>query len=110
MKENPRYVIVVYLGDQSVAVDLSHGNAKYGTTFFKTVPSVLRRLEEPESTSKLPIRAYKDEVKGATNNPLLHPRNPQQVPIFPQLSVFGIYSLSTATKCLIHHKTLYRGL
>ena len=68
-------VLVHYLGDENIARDFVHGNAKHNreSLYVRTCPSVLRNLEKKcitDSTSKV----YKSEVtKGppATHRPVL---------------------------------------
>lgn len=73
-------VLVHYIGDESTASEFPHGNAKTRHNFYRTCPSVLRKMS---SEHDAPGTVYKSYVSGSVcpvkYQPSLVPRNSKQV-------------------------------
>lgn len=69
-------VLVHYIGNEQIAVQYPHGNAKNTTnSFYRTPPSVLRKLS---TSTDLPSNTYKEAVS-TCKKPEMAPRNSRQI-------------------------------
>ena len=84
MSKEENYVLIHYMGDNSTAVQYSHGNCKNKHSqqkkFIRTCPSVLNTLKK---TTAPPANVYKNLVSSPCHSPdlqpVLIPRNVKQV-------------------------------
>ena len=75
------FILIHYMGDESVAKGFSHGNSKEkATPHIRTCPSVLRAMES-QCSSKCPQATYRAALTSNVSPELasvLHPRNSKQ--------------------------------
>lgn len=73
-------VLVHYIGDESIATDFPHGNARNNQPYYRTCPSLMEKLTDIRD---LPGNIYKDAVSKCQCPPqcmpVLMPRNTQQI-------------------------------
>ncbi len=80
----PNSVVVQYVGDESVAGKLPHGNAKHPAKlkrpYVRTLPSVIRKIEKEEA---IPSMVYRNQLMNAPKQLERHlietPRDMEQV-------------------------------
>jgi len=60
---DPKYILVQYIGDSSSCVDAAHGNQKKPAAHFRrTAPSVITRVAEKAKTGRNPMGIYQEEI------------------------------------------------
>ena len=80
-QEDIEVILIHYIGDQSVACDFPHGNAKSSQNYHRTLPSVLKRLS---SEHDKPGTVYSNAVANSSicctqHQPSVIPRNLKQI-------------------------------
>ncbi len=79
-KVHSKNVLIQYIGDEKTAIDGPHGNSRNGQVYYRTCPSVLKKMSHnPNSAEK----AYKEEISKAAcplqYQSILMPRNSEQI-------------------------------
>jgi hypothetical protein len=74
-------ILIHYIGDSTLSKPSPHGNANKQTKlYFRTKPSVIRKMEDNVKTGEPPGKIYKQEVSHSTGNIITdQPRNIKQV-------------------------------